>query len=607
VAVVSTPRSLPGLLVCCIALALCGAVGVPPARAAGTAADASRPARTVTDTTTTVTTTTVTSTVTAGTPVLVTSKTKPPAGGYRLNANQALAIASRSPVVRAELRHHPHAQPYEYTKGYPEWQVSWFSNQRPQKELIQVYVDDATGKVTQAWTGFQVAWTMARGYPGAFGRSVNDWFIWIPLCIAFVAPFFPWRRRPTLLHLDLLMLLGFSISLAFFNHAEIGLSVPLVYPFLLYLLARMLALGLGKGIPREPLRTNVGVGWLAVAVVFLMAFRIGLNVLNSNVIDVGYAGVIGATKLIHGHPLYGHWPADNAYGDTYGPVAYFFYVPFRLIFGWSGRWDSLPASHAAAIAFDVITLAGLYLLGRRLKGNALGIVLAYAWAAYPFTLFALESNTNDALVAALVTFSLLAITSAPARGVLGALAGLTKFAPLALAPLLARGIGARPTRRQLVVFCLAFALTIVACMVPVLVKHDLHSFWTDSVKYQSDRVTPFSIYGLWGGLGFLQHVLQGAAVALAIVVAVLPGRRGTMHVAAFGAAVLIALQLTVNYWLYPYIIWFFPLVMVALLASHPEPGQHLYRAWDSIEERPARPPAPVMPTVASGSPPPSAD
>ena len=184
---------------------------------------------------------------------------------------------------------------------------------------------------------------------------------------------------------------------------------------------------------------------------------------------------------------------------------------------------------------------------------------------------------------------------------------MTKFAPFALTPLLARGIGERPTRRQLVTFGAVFVATIVVCMVPVLVKHDLHYFWEDSIKYQSGRVTPFSIYGLWGGLGFLQHLLQGAAVALAIVVAVLPGRRGTMQVAAFGAAVLIALQLTVNYWLYPYIVWFFPLVMVALLASHPEPGQHLYAAWDSIEEPPARPPAPVMPTVASWSPPPSAN
>ena len=604
---------LASLLVCSALLTLgsVGALGARPALAAGTSAAsgslAASPATATVTRTVTSTVTTATSTVTAGTPVLVTSQTTPPAGGYRLNARQVLAIAARSPVVRAELRRHRHAEAYEYTKGYPEWQVSWFSDQKPQKELVQVYVDDQTGKVTQAWTGFQVAWTMARGYHGAFGRSVNDWFIWIPLCLLFVAPFIPWRRRPTLLHLDLLMLLGFSISLAFFNHAEIGISVPLVYPFLLYLLARMLALGLGRGIPREPLRTIVPIPWLAVAIVFLMAFRIGLNVLNSNVIDVGYAGVIGATKLIHGQPLYGHWPADNAYGDTYGPVSYFFYVPFRLIFGWSGTWDSLPAAHAAAIFFDVSTLAGLYLVGRRLKGNALGILLAYGWAAYPFTLFTLSSNTNDALVAAMVTYALLAITSAPARGVFGALAGLTKFAPFALAPLLLRGIGERPSRRQILQYCAAFALVVVICMVPVLVKHDLHAFWHDSIAYQSDRVTPFSIYGLWGGLGFLQHLLQGAAVALALVVAVLPGRRGTMHVAAFGAAVLIALQLTVNYWLYPYIVWFFPLVLVALFASHPEPGQHLYAAWDSFDEQPAQPPAAPLPSVAGWPAPPSSD
>ena len=592
----STPRRLASLLVCFVVLAFGCGFGAGSASAVGS------PAAPASTTLTHTVTDTVTSTVAAGTPVLVTSQTKPPAG-YRLNANQVLAIASRSPVVKAELRHHRHAVSYEYTKGSPEWQVSWFSDQKPARELIQVYVDDTTGKVTQSWTGFQVAWTMARGYHGAFGRNVNDWFIWIPMCLVFVAPFIPWRRRPTLLHLDLLMLLGFSISLAFFNHAKIGISVPLVYPFLLYLLARMLALGLGKGVPREPLRTIVPIPWLAVAIVFLMAFRIGLDVLNSNVIDVGYAGVIGATKLIHGHPLYGHWPTDNAYGDTYGPVSYYFYVPFRLIFGWSGTWDSLPAAHAAAIFFDAITLLGLYLVGRRLKGNALGILLAYGWAAYPFTLFTLSSNTNDALVAALVTYALLAITSAPTRGVFAALAGLTKFAPFALAPLFLRGIGDWPTRRQILQFCVAFALVIVVAMVPVLVKHDLHAFWHDSIAYQSDRVTPFSIYGLWGGLGLLQHLLQGAAVALAIVVAILPGRRGTMQVAALGAAVLIALQLTVNYWLYPYIVWFFPLVLVALFASHPEPGQHLYAAWDPVDE-PAQASPPVVPSVAGLSTPP---
>ena len=231
------------------------------------------------------------------------------------------------------------------------------------------------------------------------------------------------KRAWSLLHLDLLVLLGFSISLAFFNHAAIGLSAPLIYPFMLYLLVRMLLLGVRPRRPREPLRLVVPVPWLAIGVVFLVGFRVGLNVLNSNVIDVGYAGVIGANKLLHDQPLYGNWPKDNSQGDTYGPVNYFAYVPFRPIFGWSGTWDDLPAAHAAAIAFDLLTLLGLFLLGRRMRGPTLGIVLAYAWAAYPFTLCTLSSNTNDSLVALLLVVALLVITSAPARGVFAALAG----------------------------------------------------------------------------------------------------------------------------------------------------------------------------------------
>ena len=123
---------------------------------------------------------------------------------------------------------------------------------------------------------------------------------------------------------------------------------------------------------------------------FLVGFRIGLNVTNSNVIDVGYAGVIGADKLIRGQHLYGRWPHDNAQGDTYGPVNYYAYVPFRALFGWSGSWDDLPAAHAAAVAFDLLMLIGLFFLGRMIRGPSLGVVLAYGWAAYPFTLYALD-------------------------------------------------------------------------------------------------------------------------------------------------------------------------------------------------------------------------
>jgi hypothetical protein len=306
-------------------------------------------------------------------------------------------------------------------------------------------------------------------------------------------------------------------------------------------------------------------------VIFLVGFRVGLNVTNSNVIDVGYAGVIGAHKVVHGQKLYGGWPADNTYGDTYGPVTYYAYVPAYAIFGWSGRWDDLPAAHAAAILFDLLALVGLYFLGRRVRGPTLGIVLAYAWASFPFTLFVLSSNSNDALVSALIVGALLAITSAPGRGVLGALAGLTKFAPLALGPLLLRGVGERPPRPRAVAgYVAAYAIAVVVAMLPVLLDHNLSAFWHDTVAYQATRSAPFSIWGLWGGLSFAQRLVQGAAVALALVAAFLPGgRRTVLEVAALGAAVIIAVQLSLTYWFYLYIVWFFPLVVLAAFGSYP--------------------------------------
>jgi hypothetical protein len=188
-------------------------------------------------------------------------------------------------------------------------------------------------------------------------------------------------------------------------------------------------------------------------------------------------------------------------------------------------------------------------------------------------------------VPALVLLALLVISSAPARGTVAALAGLTKFAPFALAPLLLRGTEDRPRERSVVAYVLAFGLTVFAAMLPVVLNGDLHYFWHDSVSYQATRATPFSIWGLWGGLSLVQHLLQGGAVALAIAVMVVPARRGLLEVAALAAAVLIALQLTVNYWLYAYIVWFFPLVVVAVLASHP-------RRYRSAEAEPGtlRPP-----------------
>ncbi|MDX6665650.1 MAG: hypothetical protein QOG68_1856 [Solirubrobacteraceae bacterium] len=488
---------------------------------------------------------------------------------HKLRPRQVLAIAIRVPKIAEMLPRHKGYTVEAYEKGVSRWQVSYFDPGLPRKEIGQVLVEDSTGKVVEAWTGFQVAWSMARGYPGAFGRVVNSPWIWVPLSILFALPFVNPRRWRQWLHLDLLVLSGFSVSLAFFNHGEIGLSVPIVAPLLVYLLIRMLAIALRRNAPPPEVRLLVPVTWLAIAMVFLIGFRVGLNVANSNVIDVGYAGVIGADRLAHGEKLYGHFPKDNDHGDTYGPVVYETYVPFELAEPWHGTWDDLPAAHGAAVFFDLLCVLLLFLIGRRVRGPDLGIVLAYAWTAYPFTIYATSSNSNDALVAALILLALLVAGRPVARGAVAALAGLSKFAPLALAPVLATH-GLEPGRRVrgLVRFGLGFAVTAFVVSLPVLLQEDLSTFYDRTIGFQAGRGSPFSPWGLYDW-DLAQSIVQGLGVALAVGLAFLPRRRDLPGLAAACAAVLIGLQLGVTHWFYLYIPWFFGLVMIAVLGRAP--------------------------------------
>lgn len=517
-------------------------------------------------------------------PIPVAPSNTPPVG-RRLSANRVLEIAGRLPKMKAVRAKYPGSYGGAYLKLPLHWQVSYFSKDG-KKEIGQVIIDDLSGRVLEQWTGFQVAWTMARGYPGAFGRHVDALYIWLPLCVLFFAPFFDFRRPFSMLHLDLLVLLLFSVSLAFFNHGEIYQSVPLAYPPMLYLLARMLAMLSRNRAERRPrpLRLLVPAPWLALAVVFLIGFRIALNVTDSNVIDVGYAGVIGAQRLVHGKPLYGHYPADNEHGDTYGPVNYEAYVPFEQLFGWSGTWDDLPAAHAAAIVFDLLAIALLFLIGRRVRGPSLGVALAYAWVSFPFTLFALDSNSNDTLVAVLVLAAVLAATyrsrlASPLRGAFAALAGLSKFAPLALAPLLAThglwersdGLRTRTRVRDLAGFLAAFVAVVAFVSIPAFSHDSLHTIYERTFAYQSNRDSPFSVWGLYGGLGGWQAAVQIAAVVLAVGLAVIPRRSDIVGLAAACAAVIVAAQLGIDHWFYLYIPWFFPLVMIALLGRFEAP------------------------------------
>jgi hypothetical protein len=498
------------------------------------------------------------------------SQTKAPSG-YKHTARQVIAIADRDPKVAAERDKQGRMARYAYVKrSLVQWQVSYFKHG---VERAQVAIDDRTGAVLESWTGPQVAWKMARGYPGAFAGKLNAPYIWLPLCVAFLAPFVWWRKPFRMLHLDLLVMLAFGASHFFFNRAEIDKSVPLAYPVLLYLLVRLLWLGFARG-PRPAARgplTWAKTAWLAAALVFLIGFRIALNVADSNVIDVGYAGAIGADHIVHGKPLYeGNFPNDNEHGDTYGPVDYLVYVPFEQVLPWNGKWGDVAPAHGAAIFFDLVTLLGLLVLGRRLRagpaGTALGVALAYAWAAYPYTLYALDSNSNDTLVAAVLVWALVALRSAPVRGALIGLGAAAKFVPLALAPLFATA-DPRHRWRGALVFSVVVVLTFVLPFLPFIPDGGVRALYDRTLGYQVGRDSPFSIWGQHD-LGVLWTVVKGIAAGLAVLVAFVPRRKTPVQVAALGAAVLVAFQIAAAHWFYLYIAWFAPFALLAFFARH---------------------------------------
>src|SRR6266516_5283616 len=95
-------------------------------------------------------------------------------------------------------------------------------------EIATGRVDDHSGAVTEAWTGPQVAWKMARGSKGAFGGDrINSYPVWLGFCAAFLIGLVDWRRLRSLRNLDLLVFLSLSVSLWFFNRGDIFTSVPL--------------------------------------------------------------------------------------------------------------------------------------------------------------------------------------------------------------------------------------------------------------------------------------------------------------------------------------------------------------------------------------------
>ena len=545
-----------------------------------------------------------TTTTTVPNPLTTTSATtqsKP-----RATKSQSIKLFMAYPKVADWLKRYPRNPTTDATFDQGVWNVNIWSGRAG--EIATGKVDDATGSIVEAWTGPQVAWKMARGYKGAFGGTkINSYSVWLGLCAIFLLGLADWRRPFSIRNADLLVLLSLSVSLWFFNRGNIFAAMPLAYPPLIWLLVRCIWVARGDRGPRGEVVWPVWV--LASATVFLAGFRVGLNWRSSNVIDVGYSGVIGADRIANGESPYGHFPVEdprpkcgpadssgevrdriqangkcetaNPLGDTYGPVSYLAYIPGYEIFGWSHKWDRLNSVHFTSILFDLLALFGLALVGRRFGGPRLAAAAAFSWAAWPFTQYASSSNTNDSIAPAVLIFGFLVLTSDFGRGAFVALSGWTKFASLLLLPLWSGYPDAlRPRKVGAAVggFLVATAAVFFVLFLEPSPAHAARVFFDRTVDFQVGRDSPFSLWD-WGqyhakglpDLHVVQRALQIVLVVAAAAAAFFPRRRSPLRMAALTGAMLIGFELVLTHWFYLYLPWFFPFVALALIA--PLPGR----------------------------------
>ena len=211
-------------------------------------------------------------------------------------------------------------------------------------------------RVSEAWTGPQVAWRMARGRVGSFGGKVlNAWWMWIGRSASSsssgsstAAGSLSWQPRPPRAAL-FQRLAARSSTEARSSTASRSPALPLAY-----LLVRTTWIGVrGRGV-NPALVVPV---WVLAAAGRVPRRHPGRPERRESawVSTSGYAGVIGADRILDGagavrsHAGHrngkacgkadregtirdriqtnGRCESSNERGDTYGPAAYLVYVP----------------------------------------------------------------------------------------------------------------------------------------------------------------------------------------------------------------------------------------------------------------------------------------
>jgi hypothetical protein len=430
-----------------------------------------------------------------------------------------------------------------------------------------------------------------RFFPELVGGqfTLHPLLVALPWAACFVLGLLDWHHPWRVEHLDLLALAGFFPVAMLLSDGISQAGLDLAAVCLGWLFVRMLGVSFGKW-PMPQLRPSINSRQLRVAIGILLLVRLG-SVAAGNVLDVGQASSLGAWRLLHGQHLYGavSWQGPGALRlyrpDSYGPFAYYAYIPFVAIFPPA---PAVIATLLPAACFDVLTLVGLHKLGCRLAGRPLAQAMMFAYLLYPFTNLSLMAETNDALIAALCIWTIVAAQRPGTRGLLIAAAALTKFIPALLA---FQFLGIKRGRWR-------YALTLIASLAGILawplITSGAAQFLDSTFGYQLTQRgggIQFSIWTYMPHVATLARPLLAAALVLVAISSMLrpPVQDARQH-AALAAALLIGAQLLLGYWFYSYLIWFYPLLLVAVIQpptrapSRPDAHQGAGR----IDPRPKR-------------------
>jgi hypothetical protein len=408
----------------------------------------------------------------------------------------------------------------------------------------------------------------------------------LSLLFVLMAGVTPWRR---LRNLDALAAISFLPAVVLFQHRYLSASMLAAAPPMTYLLARCGLIAFGPERPPAPTRPLLGaltpgldprrrVRWLRWLLLVVVIVFVMIGAGSPNAVDVLYASMEGATRLIHGVLPYGHLPPGVIHGDTYPILTYVLYTPLALVAPVDTTWDSVTGGLALAVVAALVAAGAVFLIvaGRARRGSRrpaeveeAGLRAALAWLAFPPLLITVSTGTTDPALAAMLAIAVL-LWRRPAlcTGML-AVAGWFKFAPFVLVP-----VALAPLRgRRLAGALAAIALVSLPLIVLLVALGGVGgpAAMVHSVSYQFTRG---SMQSVWGALGVAGAQPFGQACVLGLIAASVVWLRQQPHrasdrrrMAALCAAILIGLQLSADYWAFLYLAWVMPLIGASVLAG----------------------------------------